>query len=53
MGLLASTKGFVDKFFDNVKVNDENEQIKKNRLELLFLLCKTFDSFADFSKFEV
>ncbi|NCU46944.1 MAG: glycyl-tRNA synthetase subunit beta, partial [Candidatus Fonsibacter lacus] len=26
---------------------------KKNRLELLFLLCKTFDSFADFSKFEV
>ena len=53
MALLASTKGFVDKFFDNVKVNDENEQIKKNRLELLFLLCKTFDSFADFSKFEV
>ena len=53
MGLLAGTKGFVDKFFDNVKVNDENEQIKKNRLELLFLLCKTFDSFADFSKFEV
>jgi len=53
MGLLAGTKSFVDKFFDNVKVNDENEQIKKNRLELLFLLCKTFDSFADFSKFEV
>jgi glycyl-tRNA synthetase beta chain len=53
MGLLAGTKSFVDKFFDNVKVNDENEQIKKNRLELLFLLCKTFDSFADFSKIEV
>ena len=53
MGLLAGTKSFVDKFFDNVKVNDENEQIKKNRLELLFLLCKTFDSFADFSKFEI
>jgi glycyl-tRNA synthetase beta chain len=53
MYLLGETKSFVDKFFDNVKVNDENEQIKKNRLELLFLLCKTFDTFADFSKFEI
>lgn len=31
MGLLAGTKSFVDKFFDNVKVNDENEQIKKKQ----------------------
>jgi glycyl-tRNA synthetase beta chain len=53
MSLLGGTKGFVDKFFDNVKVNDEDEQFKKNRLELLFLLCKTFDTFADFSKIEI
>jgi glycyl-tRNA synthetase beta chain len=53
MSLLGGTKGFVDKFFENVKVNDEDEQLKKNRLELLFLLCKTFDTFADFSKIEI
>ncbi|MEY4342721.1 MAG: Glycyl-tRNA synthetase beta subunit, partial [Pseudomonadota bacterium] len=53
MALLGGTKGFVDKFFENVKVNDEDEQLKKNRLELLFLLCKTFDTFADFSKIEI
>ena len=53
MALLGGIKGFVDKFFDNVKVNDEDEQYKKNRLELLFLLCKTFDTFADFSKIEI
>ena len=53
MALLGGAKGFVDKFFDNVKVNDEDEQFKKNRLELLFLLCKTFDTFADFSKIEI
>ena len=32
-------------FFDNVKVNDANHSIKKNRLELLNLLCKSFDNF--------
>ena len=37
---------------DNVKVNDENELIKKNRLELLNLLCKSFDNFFNFSKIE-
>ena len=39
-------------FFENVKVNDENELIKKNRLELLNLLCKSFDNFFNFSKIE-
>jgi glycyl-tRNA synthetase beta chain len=52
INLLASSRNLVDKFFNNVKVNDEDSQIKKNRLELLFLLCKTFDTFTDFSKFE-
>ena len=39
-------------FFDNVIVNDEDELIKKNRLELLQMLCKTFDNFIKFSSIE-
>ena len=49
---LFKLKQDVDLFFDNVKVNDENELIKKNRLELLNLLCKSFDNFFNFSKIE-
>ena len=36
------------KIFDNVKVNDENEIVKKNRLELLSFFCKTYENFIDF-----
>ena len=39
-------------FFDNVVVNDENQDIKNNRLELLKMFCNTFDNFIDFSKLE-
>ena len=49
---LYKFKQEVNLFFDNVKVNDENELIKKNRLELLNLLCKSFDNFFNFSKIE-
>ncbi len=49
---LLKFKQDVNLFFDNVKVNDENELIKKNRLELLNLLCKSFDNFLNFSKIE-
>ena len=49
---LYKFKQDVNSFFDNVKVNDENELIKKNRLELLNLLCKSFDNFFNFSKIE-
>ena len=49
---LFKFKQDVNSFFDNVKVNDENELIKKNRLELLNLLCKNFDNFFNFSKIE-
>ena len=45
---LASAKKEVFDFFDNVKVNDDSEIIKKNRLELLSFFCKTFDNFIDF-----
>ena len=50
--LLSETKLSTDKFFENVKVNDENQDLKNNRLELLQILCTTFNSFVDFSKLE-
>ena len=49
---LSETKEFTDNFFDNVVVNDENQDIKNNRLELLKMFCNTFDNFIDFSKLE-
>ena len=45
---LATAKNEVFDFFDNVKVNDESEVIKKNRLELLNFFCKTNENFIDF-----
>ncbi len=50
--LLAGAKLTTDSFFDNVIVNDENSDIKKNRLELLQMFCKTYNNFIDFSKVE-
>jgi glycyl-tRNA synthetase beta chain len=50
--LLSELKPMMDNFFENVKVNDDNQQVKKNRLELLTLLCKTFEKFTDFSKLD-
>jgi len=50
--LLSELKPMTDDFFDNVKVNDDNQQVRKNRLELLTLLCKTFEKFTDFSKLD-
>ena len=50
--LLSEIKPLTDTFFDQVKVNSENQQLKKNRLELLYLMCKTFDKFTDFSKLD-
>ncbi len=49
---LSYTKKSTDNFFDNVVVNDENQDIKNNRLELLKMFCNTFDNFIDFSKLE-
>ena len=46
--LLAGAKKEVFEFFDNVKVNEENENLRKNRLELLNMLCKTFQNFINF-----
>jgi len=50
--ILAEAKPITDNFFENVIVNDENTDIKKNRLELLQMFCKTCNNFIDFSKME-
>ena len=49
---MSEIKPFTDSFFDNVKVNDENSDIKNNRLELLKMFCNTFNNFINFSKLE-
>ena len=46
--ILAGSKKEVFDFFDNVKVNEENETLRKNRLELINMLCKTFQNFINF-----
>jgi glycyl-tRNA synthetase beta chain len=49
---LAESKRIVFDFFDNVIVNDEDQTIKKNRLELIQMLCKTFDNYVNFSQID-
>ena len=49
---LSETRLLTDSFFDKVKVNDENIDIKNNRLQLLKLFCNTFNNFINFSKLE-
>ena len=48
LSILAGAKKEVFEFFDNVKVNEENEILRKNRLELINMLCKTFQNFINF-----
>jgi len=50
--ILEEAKPTTDSFFDNVIVNDENVDIKKNRLKLLKMFCQTYNNFIDFSKLE-
>ena len=52
LSLLASLKKEVESFFDNVIVNDNDLVIKNNRLELLKMLCNTFDKYFNFEKIE-
>tara|TARA_Y100000590_G_scaffold211031_1_gene239092 strand:- start:3056 stop:5122 length:2067 start_codon:yes stop_codon:yes gene_type:complete len=52
LGNLAESKSIIFDFFDNVMVNDQDETIKRNRLELLQMLCKTFDKYLNFSNIE-
>ena len=48
LSILAGAKKEVFEFFDNVKVNEDNEDLRKNRLELINMLCKTFQNFMNF-----
>ena len=52
LNCLADSKNIVFDFFDNVMVNDKDQNIKKNRLELLHMLCKTYENYINFSKIE-
>ncbi len=52
LSILAEAKKEISEFFENVKVNEENETLRKNRLELINLLCKTFQNFINFSIIE-
>ena len=49
---LADSKSVIFDFFDNVMVKDDDKTIEKNRLELLQMLCKTFDNYFNFSNIE-
>jgi len=51
--LLASLRPVIDSFFDKVLVMEKESLVKENRLALLFLLLKTFLSFADISELVV
>ena len=51
--ILSSSKKMVDDFFDNVIVNDQDHAIKKNRLELLKMLCIAFENYLNFSRIEI
>ena len=48
LSILANARKEIFEFFDNVKVNEENETLRKNRLELINMLCKTFHNFINF-----
>ena len=52
LNTLSNAKTEVNTFFDNVVVNDDDPIIKKNRLELLKMLCKSFENYFNFSKIE-
>jgi len=49
---LSNAKNEVNNFFENVVVNDDDKIIKRNRLELLKMLCKSFENYFNFSKIE-
>ena len=43
---------YVEKFFDNVLVMDNDENVKNNRLAMLTELKEKYEKVADFSKFQ-
>jgi len=49
---MSGLRAPVDAFFDKVKVNDDNKDIRRSRLELLSRLRGTMNVVADFSRLE-
>ena len=47
---LFNTVSYISKFFDDVLVMDNDENIKQNRINMLYAIKKKFDKIADFSK---
>ena len=47
-GARVSMPGMMDTIL-NLGLNDKDQTIKKNRLELIQMLCKTFDNYVNFS----
>ena len=52
MASLSVLRKPVDKFFDEVTVNAEDQALRANRLRLLAQLGATLGKVADFSKIE-
>ncbi len=50
MQALSNLRGPVDTFFEDVLVNDENPEIRANRLALLYAVREATGTVADFSK---
>ena len=47
---IAKLRPVVDRFFDDVMVMADDEQIRRNRLTLLLGLLSEFSTIADFSE---
>ena len=52
MAAMAPLRGALDTFFDHVTVNDENADVRRNRLLLLASMRDALTKVADFSKIE-
>ncbi|MDC1172633.1 glycine--tRNA ligase subunit beta [Alphaproteobacteria bacterium] len=52
MQVLASLRGPIDAYFENVTVNTDDLILRDNRLSLLSLVVKTMNTVADFSLIE-
>ncbi len=52
MATLAPLRSPIDAFFEHVQVNDERQDVRQNRLNLLGYIQKSLEQVADFSKIE-
>jgi len=52
MAALAQLRGPIDRFFDAVKVNDDDAALRENRLHLLATIRMVMDQVAEFSLIE-